>query len=294
MRAEAERGAVGARRPLALAVAATVAIASVAGCGPLQRMSRPDGDGGWSADERRAEVDQIGRSAGVAVDGVRAAGATGGVSAATSGTALGAEHAPAAGTDAADSDTGREPARAATDAAELPMRRSDEPAGVRRGGDRSPDRIDLPTALAMADRGNRRIRAAERQLDATGERVRDVRGRLLPATSASARYTWYTDAQTTKVDLPPGLLPPGTTPVVTVRDAENGVVNSTVAIPIDLTGELWHTLAAAQAGYRGERARVWAVTLEQQLRVVQAYFDLLEALRLREVAEDTLAVYRRQ
>jgi outer membrane protein TolC len=123
----------------------------------------------------------------------------------------------------------------------------------------------------------------------------DVRGRLLPATTATARYSWYTDAQTTNVDLPQELVEQiGETPVVTVRDAENGTVNGTIALPIDISGELYHGLLAAQAGYRGEQARVCAVTLEQQLAVVRAYFQLLEALRLRDVAAGTAAVYREQ
>jgi outer membrane protein TolC len=155
--------------------------------------------------------------------------------------------------------------------------------------------LDLASALALASRGNRRIAEARRQLDATAERVAEVRGRFLPATTAQARYTWYSDAQTTNVDLPPGLLPPGTpTPDVEVRAAEAGTVNAVIDLPLDLTGELRHTLAAAQAGYRGERARLWATTLEAQLAVVQGYFDLLEARSLRVVTEQTIALYRSQ
>jgi outer membrane protein TolC len=53
-------------------------------------------------------------------------------------------------------------------------------------------------------------------------------------------------------------------------------------------------LRAAQAGYRGERARLWATTLEQQLAVVRSYFDVLQAQRLREVTEQTIAFDREQ
>src|SRR6185436_15213179 len=97
-----------------------------------------------------------------------------------------------------------------------------------------------------------------REVDAARERVWQARSRLLPATTASGRYTWYTDPLTTGVTFSPGLLPAGVTPpTVTVREAEVGTVNGTVTVPIDLTGELTHALAAAQAGYRGERARQW-------------------------------------
>jgi len=154
--------------------------------------------------------------------------------------------------------------------------------------------LTLDDALALAARGNRRIAEAGRTLDEARERVWEARGRLLPSTTGSGRYTWYTDPQTTNVDLPPGVLPPGIRPVVVVREAEAGVVNGTTSLPLDLNGELRHGLAAAQAGYRGERARVWATTLAQQVEVVRSYFALLEAGRLREVTLQTIALDRQQ
>jgi outer membrane protein TolC len=262
----------GARPVLAL----SCALLALGGCAGWRAFTRPEGDGGWSAERRRAEVEKAGQAAGVAVDGV----------------SVTPQEAPSVPPE--DGDSAGRGAPASQPDADLPLAPGAGPAGTTAGA-RSTSRLDLPTALAMAERGNRRIREADRQLAATAEHVMDVRGRLLPATAASARYTWYSDAQTTNVDFSSGELPPGfTVPTVRVRDAENGVVNSTIAIPIDLSGELRHTLAAAQAGYRGERARIWAVTLEQQLLVARTYFDLLEALRLREVAEQTVALYRKQ
>src|SRR5207245_2208116 len=89
--------------------------------------------------------------------------------------------------------------------------------------------------------------------------------------------------------------PAGTSPpAVTVRQAEFGVVNGTLRLALDRRGELQHTLAAAQAGYRGERARLWATRLAEQVRVIRAYFQLLEAERLAEVTEQTIATDRQQ
>ena len=123
----------------------------------------------------------------------------------------------------------------------------------------------------------------------------EARGRLLPATTGSGRYTWYTDPLTNQVNFPPGTFPPGTTPpAITIREAEVGVLNGTVTVPVDLWGELRQNLAAAQAGYRGERARVWATRLDEQVLVVRSYFRLLEARRLKVVTEQTLAARRRQ
>ena len=156
------------------------------------------------------------------------------------------------------------------------------------------ERLDLRTALAMAARNNRRIEIARRQLAIAEEQVYDVRGRLLPATTGSGRYTWYSDPLRNDVNLPPDLFPPGATPSFVIRQQEFGVLNGTTQLPLDLTGELWHALAAAQAGYRGEKARLWGTTLEQQLQVVQAYFQLLEARRLRGVTEQTIALFRQQ
>ena len=167
------------------------------------------------------------------------------------------------------------------------------------GGPTPPDTgagpIDLGSALALAARGNRRVAEAAQGVEIAKQRVADVRGRLLPITLGSGRYTWYTDPLTTKVDLPAGTLQPGQSPpVVTTRAADFGVVNGILTLPIDLTGELRQALAAAQAGYRGEQARLWATTLEQQLQVVEAYFQLLEARSLREVTTQTIALDRQQ
>jgi outer membrane protein TolC len=96
------------------------------------------------------------------------------------------------------------------------------------------------------------------------------------------------------VELPPGTLPPGVDPIVAVQEQEFGVLNATVTLPVDLTGEIRHALLAAQAGYRGEAARAWAVQLEQEVAVTRAYFGLLEAQRLREVALQTQTANRTQ
>ena len=154
--------------------------------------------------------------------------------------------------------------------------------------------LTLAAALALAARGNRRIAEAEDELAEARERVWQVRARLLPTTTGSGRYTWYSDPLTTGVQLPPGILPRGVSPVVIVREAQFGVVNGTITVPLDVTGELLKSLAAAQAGYRGERARVWATRLAEDLEVVRAYFRLLETERLREVTRETIAVDRQQ
>ena len=220
-------------RAEALVVAALVA---GVGCHPVALMTRPEGDGGWTAARRRDELGARAIRAGVALD------------------------------------------PSAADA-----------------GPRAPDTLTLPDALALAAQGNRRIAMAGRSVAAAEERVWDARGRLLPAVGGSGRYTRYTDAQTTNVALSPGLLPAGVAPpVVIVRENENAVLNGTATVPIDLWGELRHTLTAAQAGYRGERARQWATTLGEQAAVVRAYYALLEAKRLRTVTDQTLAFQRAQ
>jgi len=59
-------------------------------------------------------------------------------------------------------------------------------------------------------------------------------------------------------------------------------------------GEASRALNAAQAGYRGERARVWATRLGEEVGVIRAYFDLLEAERLKEVTVQSLEAQRTQ
>jgi outer membrane protein TolC len=155
--------------------------------------------------------------------------------------------------------------------------------------------LTLEDALRLASTRNRRIDLAERQLRIEGARVRQARARLMPSVTGSGRYTWYTDEQTTSVVLPPGTLPPGATaPDVIIREAEEGRLNGTLTVPIDVWGEASRALNAAQAGYRGERARVWATRLGEQVGVIRAYFDLLEAERLKEVTAQSLTAQRTQ
>src|SRR5262249_56078718 len=72
--------------------------------------------------------------------------------------------------------------------------------------------LSLTDALALATTGNRRITEAERGVDAAAAHVRDTRGLLLPATTGSGRYTWYTSELRNAIALPPGILPRPTTP----------------------------------------------------------------------------------
>lgn len=214
---------------------------TLAACTPVARFISPEGDGGWTAEQRHSALAQRASAAGVDF-------------------ALPLPAAPAA------------------------------PAPTPSGA------MDLATALRLAARGNRRVTAATQDLVTASTRVADARGRLLPATLGTGRYTWYSDAQTTRAQLPAALLPAGAPSnfPIKIRDADFGVVNGTLTLPIDLSGEIRHALAAAQAGYRGEHARVWATTLEQDALVVRAYFTLLAAERLRQVTEQRVALYRQQ
>jgi outer membrane protein TolC len=155
--------------------------------------------------------------------------------------------------------------------------------------------LTLADALELARTRNRRIEIGERELDISEQRVWQARGRLLPNIRGSGRYSAYTSEQTTPVVLPPSLANlAGGIPDVTIRERDFATVNGTLRVPIDVFGELTKTLTAAQAGYRGERARLWATTLDEQLTVVGAYYDLLEAQRLREVTVLTLELETEQ
>jgi len=206
-------------------------------------LTRPEGDGGWSAEHRTQQLERWADAA--AVDLQPAEGAK-----------------PGAGATAA---------------------RPAAPA------------LTLAAALQHATSGNRRLAEARQQLAIARARVAEARGRLFPSTIATGRYAFASDTEKTQVSLPPGLLPAGTpVPSVTIRDQNLGTINATTTLPLDLSGELWWALASAQAGYRGEAARLWATTLEQDVVVIDAYFTLLEAEKLREVTVQTIALQREQ
>jgi outer membrane protein TolC len=206
-------------------------------CAPLDRLTRPEGDGGWSQERRREELGRL-------------------------ATAAGADFALASAVPAAAS--------------------------------ASPSRIDLRTALRIAARRSRRIAEAGSELEISRERVNEARGGLLPAATGSGRYTWYSDPLANRIQLPPALGGASGSQAITIRDSEAGTVNGTATLPLDLSGELRHTMAAAQAGYRGEQARLWATTLAEQTSVVRSYFELLQARRLRAVTVETVTFHHRQ
>ncbi len=212
-------------------------------CGPAAMLTRPEGDGGWSAERRTRELERRATSAAVDLQSHASQG---------------------------------RPASA-------------EPATS----------LTLPDALRLAATGNRRLAEARQQLAIARARVAEARGRLFPGTTAGGRYAFATDEQRARTNfgasLPPDepltALIPSTIPI---RDQNLGTVNATITLPIDLSGELWWALASAQAGYRGEAARLWATTLEQHLLVIDAYFTVLEAEKLREVTLQTISLQNEQ
>jgi outer membrane protein TolC len=156
-----------------------------------------------------------------------------------------------------------------------------------------PEVYDLSRALTQATVGNRVLASATLRMQIARQRALETRGRLFPTTTAEGRYTWYTDVRSTTVQSE--FLPPGAPPFdVVLSDTDAGTINAQFLLPIDLSGELRQVLAAAQAGYRGERARRWATELEQDLLVIRAYFDRLAAARLREVTDQTIELFERQ
>lgn len=155
----------------------------------------------------------------------------------------------------------------------------------------SPRKLDLATALELADRHNRSIAAAAASVDAAAADVAIARSALLPAAGVRGGYQWYSDEQTSSVNV---VLPDGTTPVVAVREKDFATVSAAVRLAIDLSGELRHGLGAAQASYRAEAARAWATQLEEERAVTAAYYGLLEAEQLRDVASRTVALHERQ
>ncbi len=196
-----------APRPHALAlrwarVARLAPLALVAACSTAAMLTRPEGDGGWSAERRAREVEQLGHAAGVDVGQ----------------------------TDTAPSTDGD---------GEAASEGSAEP-------------LTLRAALARCAHGNRRLAEARQQLAIARQQVWEARGRLFPATTGTGRYTWNSDAQTNSVTLATTPGGAAVTNTIEVRDQQLGELRGLLTIPLDLSGEIRHVLAAAQAGYRGE------------------------------------------
>lgn len=252
---------------LALAGSTCATLTACVWLGGCAMLTRPEGDGGWTAAQREQRLAALARAAGVDLE-------------------------PPPVRDAV---TAPMESQAASDATPSDVALGDAAAPHAPPADAAPAApvLSLADALARAATGNRRLVEAHAQLAIARERVFEARGRLFPATTGSGRYTWNSAEQRNAVDIPTGT---GATVArsIAIRDRDVGTVNGLVRLPLDLSGEIRHTLAAAQAGYRGEAARLWATTLEQDLVVIDAYYTLLEAERLREVTVQTLALNRQQ
>ncbi len=280
------RGDAGSARvmPYHSARLAAVGLLLVAGCAPVAMLTRPEGDGGWTAAERASHLADLAVRAGVDLD------------AATPPTR---DDAAAHEVDApprdTDGSTRADDARPPVDEAGPPSARSSpqSPATTApRAAASAPSGalvLSLSDALGRVAAGNRHLAEARAQLAIARQRVFEARGRLFPATRGSGRYTWNNTAQTNAVDIPGAPVQ-----AITIRDRDLGTISGGITLPLDLSGEIMEALAAAQAGYRGEAARLWATTLEQDLVVIDAYYTLLEAERLRDVTLQTLALHREQ
>lgn len=155
--------------------------------------------------------------------------------------------------------------------------------------------LSLTDALRLAHAHDLRLVEADRDVAIAAARVRETRAGLLPRVTGAGRYTWYSDSLTNSIDLGSVQLPPGSSvPTATIRESEVGVVNGTAVVPLDVWGVALKRLTASQAGYRAERARRWATVLNEETAVIRAYFGLLEAERLRHVAEETRAAQAQQ
>ncbi|HYC00499.1 MAG TPA: TolC family protein [Candidatus Limnocylindrales bacterium] len=232
-------------------------------------LTRPEGDGGWSEQRRAREIE---RASLLSQPPVRVDSA-GDVTADRAGAAIG---------DAARrrDDGGTDGGGAASDAAAIAASAP----------------IDLATALDLASRHSRGMAIAAAGETMAARDVAIARAPLLPSTTVRGNYAWFSDELGNTVALPFAL--PGPTPTdsftVAVREEDFGSVTAAVRLALDVSGELRHGLASAQASYRAERARRWATQLEEERAVVQAYLALLEAEGLREVAATTVELQRQQ
>ncbi len=209
-----------------------VACLLACGCGPVQVLTRPDGNGGWTPERRREELADRARAAAVSLDAA-------------------------------------------------PVPTDDET-------------FTLADVVRLAS-ANRRVADADRDLAIAGTRVDQARGRYYPTVTARGRYDWYSAPQTIALEFPPGQVPAGAAvPTAFIREQDFFGVNGTASVAIDAFGEITKRVTAAQAGYRAEDARRFAVVLGEQFAATQSYFALLESERLAGVARQTLAAQRQQ
>jgi len=156
----------------------------------------------------------------------------------------------------------------------------------------APLRLDLQGALALAAAHSPALAMRREEVAAAADRTRAATSRLLPRVSLTARYTRLSYVAPGQIELPLKLPnQPAPDPVVLGDVIRDQFANAVVLEQPLFTGLT--LLNTREAAVHGESAAVQRLRQEEQdlaLRVEEAYFGLLKARQLRDVAEQSTRV----
>lgn len=148
--------------------------------------------------------------------------------------------------------------------------------------------LDLPTVVDRAIRNNRSITIAEMKHKEASEYV----GEVAAAKNPSLQYKFQGAKQKEKtkyVTIPNPMgpsLPPVTVPVTIDRGFQNAV---DVVWPLWTGGQVENGIRAARAAREVAQLDVYKTEAEVKVKATKAYYQLIEALNLRDVADTAVS-----
>jgi len=142
-----------------------------------------------------------------------------------------------------------------------------------------PERLSLPDAQAMALRNHPRIASQNLRALASGETVRETRSELYPQVYGSANRVFT--GSNTRITAPPSGI---SDPTILARGAA-GIGVSQLITDFGRQSDL---ISASEAQLRSEQDRVQSVGDTVFFKATQAYYDVLRAQALLDVARQTV------
>lgn len=166
-----------------------------------------------------------------------------------------------------------------------------------------PIRLDLKSSLELARANSLDLLDASDEVAAADYRVKEARGRMMPALEVQARYSRMTYVEPRELSLPMQPMPAegpsgGQTPVeaspptLQIGEAIDSYTGIRVSLdqPLFAGGSLVQGLRAAKEGRELAQARWRQREADLELEVSESYFSYFQAIAAREVATRSLAL----
>jgi outer membrane protein len=140
--------------------------------------------------------------------------------------------------------------------------------------------LTLEEALAIAEQQAFAVRAQQTAVERSRQRVAEAQAQRGPRVTLSGTYTRFDEAQTANFgpDQPP----------LVIQPIDTRTVVAALNLPLDISGNLARLVQAARRQEQASRHSLRATVNDARLNTRQAYFNVLRAQGLVDVAEQTV------